>query len=397
MDRYLRSKRHPELFRKRDGGPWWAFVPNPIGKRKLRETTGLRDEHAAHAWYLERLRIPSLAEPTAAKKGKQRRLEDALVTRIAWLQAAREKEDPTRKKLSKDTIDFYMRKSKRLVEGLGADTLLSAIGHEQIRSYIVDRSKTVKATSIGKELTALSMAMRLARKDGIECPVFADIVPEDFQALYVPRKRWLSEEEVDRLLAVLAPKRAAVVAFIVATSATYPSEVAPVRPEHVKANVVHLLGTKRSSRNRYVHVPPHAHRFLKLALKHLGPSGFEPWTNVNGDLKDAVRLLSMCADCRKASLAWARHEVGATKPSKEPCRACKASRAFATLSPNDLRRTFAQWLVRSGVPHELTYPMMGHNSPRMLEQVYGKRDAGAVAELVQLALKRAPKNARRAG
>ncbi len=53
-----------------------------------------------------------------------------------------------------------------------------------------------------------------------------------------------------------------------------------------------------------------------------------------------------------------------------------------------------QWLVRSGVPYELVYPMAGHSSPAMLERVYGRRDAGSVAELVEMALKKAPKGAR---
>ena len=319
------------------------------------------------------------------------------MTRLLWLKAARENDDPTRKKLSEKTIDFYQKKSKRLVAVLGAETLLSEIGHEEIRKYIISRSKTVKGASIGKELTALSMAMRLARKDGVDCPIFKDIVPEDFQAVYVPRKRWLTEAEVDALISVLPAKRGAVVAFIVATSASYPSEVSPVRPEHVNGFEVHIPGTKRAGRDRHLKVPSYARRFFSLAVKHLGPSGFEPWTNVRGDLHAAARLLSLCASCRACRPEWARRQQAGPKPVRGACRACEKVKPFEPLSPNDLRRTFAQWLVRSGVPHELTYPMMGHNSPRMLEQVYGKRDAGAVSDLVELALKKAPKGARRVG
>ena len=273
---YKRSKRYPELFRKSESGPWWCFLPRVGAGRMPRASTGQRDEQAAHAWYLRRVREPeSPAGSVSASGKKERSLERALEARLEWLRVARLHDDPTRKKLSAATIDFYTAKGRALISVLGADTLLSDIGHEQIRAYIVKRSETASGSSIGKELTTLSMAMRLARKDGIACPVFKDIVPEDFHALYVPKQRWLSEAEVDALLGVLQPKRAAVVAFIVATSATYPSEVSPVRPGDVnpKTYVVHVKGTKRGTRDRFLKVPSHARRFLDLAVKHLGPSG----------------------------------------------------------------------------------------------------------------------------
>lgn len=391
---YVRSKRYPELFKPPGSSRWSCFIPNPEGGKQLRVPTRCRDERAAHEWYLARVRAPH--GPTVATQ-KERTLRDALAARVEWLKSGRKNDDPTRRKLSAQTIDFYDKKSSPLIHVLGASTLLSAIGHEDVRRYITVRSETVKANTIGKELTTLSCAMRLARKDGVACAVFKDIVPEDFKAVYVPKDRWLTEAEVDALLGVLPAKRGAVVAFIVATSASYPSEVAPVRPSHVKGHDVHLPGTKRGTRNRHLKVPSHARRYLDLAVKHLTPSGFERWTNIRGDLHDAARLLSMCQPCRGVRLAWARHEGGVTKPRKVSCRACKATPRFAPLSPNDLRRTFAQWLVRSGVPHELTYPMMGHSSPKMLEQVYGKRDARAVADLVEIALETAPKGARNLG
>ncbi len=389
---YVRSNRYPELFRKRETGPWWVFLPNREGGKQPRESTGLKDERAAHEWYLERIQLPSTAKQATASK--ERTIETALVSRLDWLKASRLHDDPSRKKKALATIEFYRKKGRALVRELGGQTLLSAIGHEQIRKYIVARSATAGGSTIAKELTTLSCAMRLARKDGVSCPVFKDIVPEDFEALYIPRTRWLSEAEVNALLDVLAPKRAAVVAFIVATSASYPSEVAPVRPEHVKGYDVHIPGKKTRTRDRRLRVPSHARKYLDRALEHLGPSGFEQWTNVRKDLHAAAELLSMCKKCRAARQAWSRHEVGATKQTKGECLACSVATPFVKLSPNDLRRTFVQWLVRSGVPYELVYPMAGHNSPRMLETVYGKRDARAVADLVELALKKAPKGAR---
>lgn len=394
---YLRSKRHHELFKKDGSSVWWCFLPNADGGRKLQRSTGQLDESAAYARYLECVR----ARPTDAvspSSKKERTLLDALDGRIKWLRAGRKHGDATRKKLSEATIDFYVKKGKPLLHVLGRATLLSAIGHEEIRRYILTRSETAKATSIAKELTALSMAMRLARKDGVNCPVFRDIVPEDFAALYVPKERWLTEAEVDALIADLPMKRAAVVAFIVATSATYPSEVAPVRPAHVNGKTfeVHVPGTKRKTRNRRLRVPSHARKYFTFALKHLGPSGFEPWTNIRGDLHEAAARLSMCVPCRAARVAWARHENGAMKIEKVECAACKRTPRFEPLSPNDLRRTFSQWLYRSGVPKALIGDMMGHvPGSKMVETVYAQTDAISVADLVELALKKAPKGARK--
>lgn len=397
--KYIRHPKYKELFKYPGSAVWWAFLPRSGSGRMPRESTGHRDDVAAHAWYLNKIRTGA-AEAVPAETKKERSLLDALNARIQWLKSARENDDPTRRKRAQATVDFYIKKGRPLLYVLGPQTLLSEIGHEEIRKYIIERSKTARATTVAKELTTLSMAMAMARKDGVSCQIFKDIKPEDFAADYVPKERWLTEPEVDALLEVLPRKRGAVVAFIVATSATYPSEVVGVKRAMVnsKTYVVRVPGTKRKTRDRVLRVPPYAKRFLDFAVKHAsgGPGGtmFEPWSNVRGDLHDAARLLSMCKPCRDARLAWARHEDGAEKPSKEKCKACEKTKTFEPLSPNDLRRTFAQWLVRSGVPYELGYPMMGHDSPRMLELVYGKRDATAVADLVELALQKAPPGAR---
>jgi integrase len=399
---YVRSTRHPELYKR--GAVWWGFIPNPAGRR-LRESSGLSDERAAYGWWLARVAVANGSAP-APDPSTERTLGVALASRIEWLRAGRLNDDPSRRKLSEATIDFYDGKSAQLIRVLGRDTPLSKIGHEQIRKYIVTRTKgtedfaPVKGTTIAKELVTLGMAMRLARKDGITCSDFRDIKPEGFSSSYVPKTRWLAESEVDALIAVLPPHRAAVVAFIVATSATNPSEVTPVRPGDVneKTGAVHLKGTKRATRDRTLRVPSHARKYLKVALAGLGPAGFEPWVSIRRDLHRAADLLSLCEPCRAARFAWARHEDGAHKiEAVTGCKACAKVPRFARLSPNDLRRTFAQWLVRSGVPYELAYPLMGHGSPAMLTKVYGKRDATAVADLVELALKRAPKGARKAG
>jgi integrase len=45
------------------------------------------------------------------------------------------------------------------------------------------------------------------------------------------------------------------------------------------------------------------------------------------------------------------------------------------VSPNDLRRTFASWLVQNGVPLLTVATLLGHSSTRMVEKVYGRLSA----------------------
>lgn len=386
---YIRSKRYPELF-KPNTNKWWCFIPNPEGGKALRLPTGHEDELAAHRWYLERVRRTPGEVPTQAPQVKQRTLGAALEARLDWLKAARKTNDPTRRKLSEDTIEFYEKKGLPLMAGLGRDTQLADIGHEEIRHYISKRAETCKATSIAHELTTLSMAMKLARKDEVDCKDPRDIIPEDFSSKYVPRDRWLPEDEADRVLAAMRPHHAAVVAFIIATGATFPSEVEPVVPSMINARKyeVHIPGTKRDTRNRHIVVPRYARKYLDYAVKHAGGTGrgvFRSWVSIRRDLHAAAKRASTCPDCVTSQL---RRHPGTT------CKACLRLPLIRPFCPTDLRRTFAQWLVRSGVPYELAYPMMGHGSDAMLRKVYGRRDARSVAALVDAVLKKAPKGAR---
>ena len=51
-------------------------------------------------------------------------------------------------------------------------------------------------------------------------------------------------------------------------------------------------------------------------------------------------------------------------------------------SPNDLRRTFSNWMRAEGVPPHLIGMMMGHKDSRMVELVYGRQQAPQLAELL---------------
>jgi integrase len=65
-------------------------------------------------------------------------------------------------------------------------------------------------------------------------------------------------------------------------------------------------------------------------------------------------------------------------------RACKRLK-LAPLSPNDLRRSVAHWLLQRGVPRDAAAAFMGHGSTNMLDLVYGKLDAKELGDTIRRA------------
>jgi hypothetical protein len=52
-------------------------------------------------------------------------------------------------------------------------------------------------------------------------------------------------------------------------------------------------------------------------------------------------------------------------------RAC-ALAGIEKVTPNDLRRTYASWLVNAGAPLKVVANLLGHSSTRMVDLVYGR-------------------------
>jgi len=406
MSGYIRHQRYPELFKYPGSTIWWMQLPNPKGGRHIRESTGQRDDVAAHRVYLERVR----KNPVDGSEKKERTLNTALLNRIEWLKSNRKNNDPSRKKLAEDTIKFYEKKSGVLVRVLGPNLLLSGITPETIRQYIQQRTdEGTKGNTIGKELTALSMAMKMAKRDGVSCGSVTEMKPEDFQALYVPRERWLTREEYDRFMRWWYANRSAakggVLDFIVSTGSTYPSEVAHSKRSEMNMETfeVHIRGTKRELRDRTFIVPSDRRHLFERAMRNAdgkNDSLFAAWGNVRRDILIACAYLSMCKDCEQSKNLWWRSGNSLVRgtsqtmgtPCRDPkCPECKKVPVFEPFCPTDLRRTFAQWLMQAGVPYELAYPLMGHSDDRMLKQVYGKRKASDVSPLIEAVLEKVPK------
>ncbi len=330
------------------GSVWWGLGPVPGSRRRVRRSTGCRDRAAAEAtvrrWERES------ADPAHAAQAAAT-LADALRLLID-----RREEEALAGRKSPSTVSFYRSKCGHLARVLGADLRLELAHPSDVDRYVSQRRREGSSDhTISKELVALRGALKLARRAGLWRGDPAELLPVGFAPAYRPRTRWLSSAELQLLLAQLTPDRAARVAWIVATSGNWReserAERADVAPD---LRSVRVRGTKTTYRERTVPiVAPWQRQLLEHALRHAEGAEllFRPWRNVRRDLLEA---------CARA--------------------------AIPRCSPNDLRRTTAQWLRHAGVAADTIGAVLGHADSRMVERVYGRLSVEVVRERLESAL-----------
>ncbi len=336
------------------GSTWWGWYYED-GKRVSRSTQ-CRDRKAAEL--VARNWERDSADPRYA------------AARTATLSAAlnllleNRQERATAGRGSQDTVDFYRSKAGHLVrifehdeDGNRRPFLLSRLQAFDVDQYISRRrAEGAGENTLSKELVTLRASLRLAKRAGLWAGEPSAVCPIAFAPEYKPKSRFLTPDELKKLLAELTADRAARVAFIVATSACWKESELALRQDVAQdLSVAVIRGTKRSSRFRTVPiVSGEARSLLQYALRHAeGKEGFlfRAWGNVRRDLLQA---------CERARIA--------------PC------------SPNDLRRTCATWLRAAGAPPDLIAPLMGHVDTRMVERVYGRLSPEALADRLVAAL-----------
>ncbi len=274
-------------------------------------------------------------------------------------------EEARAKRKSDATVAFYRQKAGHWLGMFGPEFPLDRVNAKLVKSYISSRraecidkagTKAVSDHTIGKELVTLRAALKLAATAGMWRGDPKAVVPISFAAAYEPRERWLTDAELASLFGELDPPQAARVAFIVATSAEWSCTVKAKRADVVTdatgSTRVHLRGTKRKTRDRWVPIVTEWQRsLLEYALKNAHgtrASLFAAWGSAGQSLYWA---------CKRAGIPHA--------------------------TPNDLRRTFAQWMRQERMPLELIAPMMGHATTAMLQLIYGRLDADALETRVR--------------
>lgn len=332
------------IYQRGERGTYWGDYVHPATGKRYQRSLKTRDKKVA----LERFRQWELSAIPEAR-GRKQLLSESIAALIA-----------TMHEKAPGTIEMYEEKAARLKKTLG-DPAISDITLDMVQDYITRRLSSepghgpAAPHTISKELIVLRKALKHAHKRGILA-----IVPPlpDYSPKYKPRERWLTVEQWSALAAELEPHRRlwAGLACLAGGSA---GEVERVRWEEVKLRdgVLRMPGTKRETRDRWVPIAPALYALLD-AVPPKTRKGLVvlSWTSVRRDLHAA-------AD-----------------------RANRSGASVPHVSPNDLRRTFASWLVQSGVDLFTVSKLMGHSSTRMVEKVYGKLSK----ENLQAAISRVP-------
>lgn len=239
------------------------------------------------------------------------------------------------------------------VDAAGRETRhpIVALGWDDVRCYVRERrvEGAVDAIVAG-ELVPLRGALRQAAEEGLWPGDIPEVWLNEFLPRTLPRPRWLTRRALHRLLAELEPEHAAIVAFVVATSAPWCS-VAYARRCDVfdEESLVRVRSTRRATRHRLVPIETDDQRRLLerafVAEERTDDPLFVPWPEAHHDLR----------------LACARARI----------TAC---------STDDLRRTLGGWMWQEGVPAPVVARRMGYaGDPQIVERTYGPARTGVGA------------------
>ncbi len=323
----------------RRGKTWWASYYLPNGRRVLRSTK-CTDRDAARAVLR---RFEREAQDATTKKSYVA-LDDILQQLEVWSEAHS----------STKNAEYIATKCKPLRAHLGANADVQLLMRSDLEKYIDTRMKDtygkfakakISRLTIKKEIAVLYQAIARANRAGIT-RIELDPLRVDFPAPYIPQKRWLSRDEFARLLDEVEPHRRPWLLIAVYTGARK-SEVESLTWNDIQGDAIHIRGTKTDKSDRFVPFHPK----LKEALGKSG-SGLltAPWGKVGRDLKAACKRLKI-----------------------DPA------------SPNDLRRTYASWLLlQAGVSNSVVAELLGHVTTALIDKTYGKLSRDALSRAVGL-------------
>lgn len=344
------------IYRRDNRASWYGDYTTPDGKR-IQRSLRTKDKQVAK----ERLRQAELAA-TPQARGRRQRLSEAIDHLLNM--GLHDRAEATR--------EMYEQKGRRLIATMG-DPFIHEIDRDMVSGYIARRLNKedrehgrAKPHTVQKELITLRRALKEANARDVL--VTMPRLPT-FSTRYEPKEVWLTPAEFETMVANigregakdmkargrrarrLARKRPKyqhvplenrrLWAALAALAGGSASEVERLDWSDVDLAKGWLLwrGKKRETRQRAVPIAP----ALRSRLEEVPPSErvgkvVRPWSNV-------------------------RHSLH---------RACKKAGLSKRVSPNDLRRTFASWLVQQGVAPLVVANLMGHSSTRMVEKVYGR-------------------------
>lgn len=310
------------------GTIWWARVRDERGRFK-RVSTHCRDYEAAKAAARElELRAASPAHAAAAEA----RLDACVKLYFDEL---------ARRKVSESTLAKEQTKAGHLVRLWPFDLPMAHVTAARVHEYIATREgEGVSSHTVKMELQTLRRVLLVARHLGLFAGEIDRVMPLKYGSKHQPRKRAPTLPEVEALLRRLEPRRAAHLAFIVATGARLgESERACAEDVSWERGVVHLRGTKTERSARDVPITPLTEGLLRWAVLNAPARAplFHPWGKLHRDVHLA---------CSKAEIA--------------------------PVTPNDLRRSFATWHRAAGVDVSSVAAMLGHATDKLAQTTYAR-------------------------
>lgn len=341
----MRSRAPYELYR-RGRSPFWYVDFIDRDGRRVRRSTKESNQFRAHAVARELER--RAADPTyqAANEATLRSAAGALVEHL------------TNQGRAKRTIEFYEQKLKSVAQALGGDhvSLVKLENPAVIDGLIRQRRLDgAKRYTISKELTALRMLLKVARRRGQFNKEVSQVMPVGFATGYKPRTRRVTVAEAWALIREIAqrsPGVARYTAFVCATTARDAAVARALGADKTRAGIL-VRDQKTKASGRVVPLTKVTRPFARFAFK---------------DVSDEAQVAP--------GVSSVRHAFDT---------ACKRLK-LAHLSPNDLRRSVAHWHLAAGVPRDVVAAFMGHTSTKMLDMAYGKLDPEEIGAAMKRAL-----------
>lgn len=271
------------------------------------------------------------------------------------------------------TRESYSQKGRHLVRVLGAGTTLVSLTRDRVREYVAYRlDEEADASTVHKELVVLRRALAEAKERGLWAGEVRAVVPT-IKTNYQPCERWLTRDEASALLAGLTPaenakpeaaaelRRKRLWTAIGLYAGLRDSEICNLKWEHVDGarGWLRAPGTKTKGAWRMIPIAAELAPLLAAAAADAEAHGATGENLVVGAWDNVRRDLPRALDRGLRGGPRRRLPKGQEHPP------------LPEVTPNDLRRTFASWMVQAGVPLLVVARLLGHSSTRMVERVYG--------------------------
>ena len=307
------------LFKRKGSPNWWVTWNDQNGKRH-RRSSGTADRRLADAVAAKWVKEEFLAEHFGKKP-------EVPFAKALLRYAEVQKRDHS--KHFKNVMRYLLKRQMQYFGKLN----LSDIKPSLIRRMIDERLEEVRLNTVLKDVTVLKAILNMAHREEL-----LDAVPPFPRMKSAPsRNRWLTDEELDRLVGQAAAHQKPIILFAVDTGGRL-SEVLGLDWRNV--DLANKRVTFVETKNGEDRTIPLCERALSV-LTALGPKNSGPVFTFQGRAIKKVQT----------AFEKAREKAG-----------------LEDVHFHDLRHTFASRLVQGGVPLFEVMHMTGHKSMKMVQR-----------------------------